>query len=221
MGGSWDRIGGVVLLVALAGCHSPRDKLDLRENPDLYRSPGYTARIPVDRGVFVAPLVDERRDDVVDAAGPNPTQWMPDSRWARSPVAMIEDILRDELADSRVFVQVQRTPPPDAKTLVLRPYLTAARVGAQEHTAGRRSIADLGLRIVVYGPDEGHGRRAIVFDRPFRETTQSEVQSRPPSAPGLLGLALRQAMANVLAALDQSNVSRSGVPIDAVDEPRR
>jgi hypothetical protein len=224
MGGFRNRCLAGFLLVPgfaawLAACQSPANSLDLRRNADLYRSPGYRARLPVDRSAFLTPLVDARSGRAVEARGPYPISAMPDGYWARPLPEMIEQIVRDELNDSGVVVGLQRQAPPKNGALVITVHLLEAVCGQEERPSGRRSMADVALRVQVFGPAPG---TTLLFDRQFRQPLATDVGNRPARPPQLFGIALRQVVGAMLAALDQSNVARSGVPIQhAVDAAER
>ncbi len=210
------RVAFLVLPLVALSCQQFTDSIDLRRNGELYRSPNYRARVAVDRAAFLAPLVDERQGipGPGQVGGPYPVSYMSDGEWPRPLLEMLEDIIIDELRDSGVFASLVRDPGVAADTLVVRPFLMTARTAWEERPFGRRAFAEIGMRIVVYGPQPAGGERPVLLEREFGEVVTSEVTVRPPSKPQMFGKALRAAMGKLLGMLDQSNVARSGVPLD-------
>ena len=212
MGGLWNCWSGFVLFFALVACQSTQRTLDLRDSEELYRPTRYQARAPADRAVFVTPLADQRSPEPVPIKGPYPVAFMAESYWARPLVEMIGDVLVEELESSAVFSEVQRTSPPADDALILKPYLVEARCGQEERVNGRRGIALVGLKIVVYGPVQPDGERSMLLEETVHQPVTSQVSMRPPTSPQMMGLALTGAMRATLRKIDESNVARSGVP---------
>lgn len=216
MGDSSNQVLGCVL-VALpffaAGCQTNSTRVDLAINPVLYQSPGYETRVLVDKNAFIAPLIDAR-EPAAEATGPMSFVQAPESVWERPMTVMVEEILVDELRKSGIFSQVLiNTPSPS--TLIVTPYLVSARYGEEELTAKRRAIAEIEIRIVVHGAVASASEsRPILFDRTFHEVTATPPAIRAVHSAQILGVSLSKAVRAMLAALDQSNVSRSGVPMD-------
>lgn len=194
------------------GCETSADRLDLRSNPLLYRSPGYEAAAAVDRGAFIAPLADVRSTAPVEASGPFPVAYVSEGIWDAPVPQMIGDILREEFEKSGVFAELRDIPGPD--TLIVTPHLLSAFCGQEEQIAGRRSVGEVALRIVVHGPGESPETRTKIFDRTFPESAATPVTMLPPEPTFTIGIALRKSIQRTLQALDQSNVARSAVPID-------
>jgi hypothetical protein len=96
----------------------------------------------------------------------------------------------------------------------MTPTLLEARCGTEERPAGRRSIGEIALRVVVHGPATGGAERPVLFDRTFREIVATPVERKPADPTQILGVTLQKVAQKALAALDQSNVTRSGLPID-------
>lgn len=211
MGANWNQVL-VLGAVGLASCEFSPPPRDLRTNPALYERTGYQARVIVDRAAFLAPLIDERTP-IAEASGPYPRKYLDDGIWDRPMLAMIEEIVADELRDSGIFTAVQRSQPA-AETLIVTPYLRNANCGEEEQPAGRRSLTEVELRLVVHGAGETVAERPVVFDRTFREVAQTPVSMLPTPATSLIGIALRKCVLAMLQTLDQSNVSRSSVPSD-------
>ncbi len=205
----------LAFLVTLAACASAgTDDRDLATNPSLYQSPGYKSQLPPDRAVFVAPMLDQRRPPAIEAAtGPSIVTHMPEGKWTRSLPVMIDEVLRKELGSSGVVAAVLPQARNDA--LVIKPTLVVGACGAQEHVAGRRSFAEIGIKIVVLGPADANGKRTPLHDHLYGHAQVSEIEMSPVPAPNLMGMTLRTTLAQLLAGIDQSNVARSGVPLDA------
>jgi hypothetical protein len=208
-----------LLGVWVAGCAST-DKTDLAENPALYRPTGYRAKVPADRAVFVAPVVDARAARAAeDASGSFVVDYFSDAKWDRPPVDMIDAVLRTELADSGVFTELVDRPGPEA--CVLRVELRRFDVGGESHVTGVRSFAALGHAVQVYGPGEGNGR-ALLLDEQLGDATASDIDWRPAPGAVLMGACLRRVNGAMLGLLDQRNVGRTGVPLgDASGGPSR
>lgn len=202
-------VGCAVALFALAGCKTT-PKMDLAENEALYRPTGYRSQVPVDREVFVTPCADERAP--IEEASSKPTVFADDGRWARPPASMLDDLIRRELESGALFKEVATQPKP--ATLILMPSIVNWRGGITEEVTGRASFAQVGLRLVVRGPADASGERKTLFDEQFAHVQASETAMIPRSPLQLFGMATRSALAKALAALDQSNVARSMVPLD-------
>ena len=199
------------LFVALAGCQSTRERLDLADNDKLYATPRYRAKVAADRKAFVPPTVDERQGVAVEeAAGPYPTQWMADGYWERTPAEMVGDCLRTAFIDCGVFAGMEETTPPAAETLIVEPQLLVMRGGQEERVHGRRSVGMASLRIVVRGPAVD-GERPILLDEVFEQSVSSGIATEPERVPVVVGRAVQLAIARIVAKLDQSNVARSGI----------
>jgi hypothetical protein len=191
---------------------------DLAHNETMFPQVSYKAKQPADRVAFVTPLVDGRKTWVADAssdAASYPVKLMPESVWARPLPDMIDEILRRDLASSGVFAAIEAHA--EAKGLIVRPTLVTGSAGVQEKPNGRRTIAETAIRIVVLGPDEGNGKRSTLHDRVYQSHLDSKVEMQPVPAVSLYANTLRSVVQQVLAGLDQSNVARSGVPLDTGD----
>ncbi|MCA8943889.1 MAG: hypothetical protein KDB80_15100, partial [Planctomycetes bacterium] len=189
MGAIWNQVL-VLGAVCLASCEFSPPPRDLRKNPALYESTGYRARVMVDRAAFLAPLVDERAP-IAEASGPYPRKYYDDAVWDRPMLEMVEEILADEIRDSGIFTLVQRSQP-DAETLVVTPYLRGVVYGEEEQPHGRRSLAEIELRLVVHGAGESVESRPVLFDRAFREVAQTPVSMLPTRATSLVGIVLHK-----------------------------
>lgn len=205
--------------VLFVSCASQSDKLDLARNEKLYHAPKYRAKVPADRTAFVAPVVDERGQAAVEeATGPYPMRWMAEGYWERPLPEMIDDCLRDALAKTAVFASLQDAPPPDPAGLVVEPFLIEARAGQEERLFGRRSLGTVSLRLVVHGPAAADGTREVLLEETFEQTVGTDISPQPQRVPAVLGRALEQAIARIVARIDQSNVARSGMPVRAATE---
>lgn len=200
------------LLLLLAGCQSTGQVPDLGDNPDLYRDLGFVSKLPGDRAVFVAPLQDQRRQEQLpEAQGGFPITYDSDERWCRQPADMVDDVLRRELAHSRVFAAVLPSPQPGA--LVLMPTLQEFQSGAVELDMGCRTLAEVGIRVQVFGPADAKGERQLLHDEVYAQRETSSVAMVPMSTYLLSARALRGSMQRLLSGLDGSNVGRSNLPL--------
>lgn len=211
MGGSgvtW-AVSACLLTCGLWSCSSTA--LDLGENRDLYAYTGYEVEVPVDRAVFILPTEEAREPRVADASSAPTVNYFPDGRWARSPVKMIDAVLREEVAQSGTFTEVLEQPTPEACLLKVR--LERFDVGGENHVTGWRSFSVLGMHLQVWGPADETGERLLLLDEPVADAQRSHVSWRPAKGAALMGLSTRVVMHRVLSLLDQSNVARSNVPI--------
>ena len=215
MGGSlgWCAPAGALLaLCTLLGCGAPEVN-DLARNEKLFPPTRFTAKLPADLAAFVTPLVDARKAWVADASSSGyPATAMPEGIWARPMPEMVDEVLRRELGTCGVVKSVlQRA---EAGALIVKPSLVTGAAAVQELPQGRRTIAEAGIRIVVLGRDDGNGKRATLHDQVYTQRLVSDVEMRPAPALGLLSRAMRTSLTTALAGLDQSNVARSGVPLE-------
>jgi hypothetical protein len=207
-----------LVLVAVAGCKSTGSSADLAWNPNIYRSAAFVSKLPGDLPAFVAPVADERRPEALPAKiGSSPVIYDADGRWERPVHEMVDDVLRQELATSLLFTQL--TDRPDPCGLVIKPSLVTFATGAMEFIEGGSSMAEVALRLKVYGPQEASGKRSLLHDQIYGDRQQSAITMMPTNTFVLAGKAVRNAMGRVLAGLDGSNVARSGVPLAAIEEP--
>jgi hypothetical protein len=195
------------------GCAAP-PSLDLSRNEHFYRDTGYRAMAPADRTAFVAPVAD-RRSPAVPASSGLPVQMLPDSGWEQPAPAMVDAIVRRELAASVVFAGLESAARPDA--CVVQVDLERFDAGVREAIDGRQSLAAVELRVRVLGPASASGQRPLLLEQPVGQEAQSDVVMRPPNARVLLGMTLRGVMAKVLASIDQSNAARSHVPLQIAE----
>lgn len=196
----------------LASCATKKDAFDLAENERLFVPPSFVATVSADRALFVGPVVDARGGAaVVEAAGPYPTYWMPDTTWDRPLGPMIHDCLTASLRQSRIAASIDVDAPPSRSAVVLEVSLVEARAGQEEREFGRRSLASVGLRVVVRGPEGDGGQRPVLLEESFEQTVGTEVEPRPLRVPAVFGLALRQVLTRVVARLDAGNFTRTGL----------
>lgn len=200
-----------VSLAALPACHTA-SVADLAKNDTLYRFTTFVTKLPGDRAVFVAPVVEARSNEVLPAAQNGfPIAYDSDERWARQVTDMIDDVLRVELAQSRVFDAILAKPAADQ--LVLQPSLVGFSSGMMETDSGGRTLAEIGLRVQVFAPADADGKRAVLLDQIYGERQVSAPAMVPPSTYFLCGRALRITMQRLLAGLDGSNCGRTNVPL--------
>jgi len=203
----------LVLFASLsAGCANEPDSFDLAENERLFVPPTFVATVSADRPLFVGPVVDARTPvAVVEATGPYPTYWMPDSTWDRPLGPMIHDCLTESLRRSRVASSVDVEAPPRRDAILLEVSLVEGRAGQEEREFGRRSLASVGLRVLVHGPEAADGARPLLLDETFEQTVGTEVEPRPLRVPAVFGLSLRQVLTRVVARIDAGNFTRTGL----------
>lgn len=206
--------GHVLAVVLLAGCQSTRQVPDLAQNQELYRDLGFASKLPGDRPVFVAPVQDARHPEVLPAAqGGFPITYDDEGRWCRSAGDMIDDVLRRELEHSSVFAAIVPQARPDA--LVLMPSLTDFQSGAVELDMGARTLAEIGIRVQVFGPQNEAGHRELLLDQVYSQRETSTVAMVPASSYRIAGRALQVVMQRLVSGLDASNCSRSNMPLAA------
>ncbi|MEY2980894.1 MAG: hypothetical protein RL562_1121 [Planctomycetota bacterium] len=202
----------VFLAWLLSGCATKSDAFDLAENERLFLPPAFVATVSADRPLFVGPVVDARTPvTIVEASGPYPTYWMPDSTWDRPLGPMLHDCLTESLRRSKVASRVDVQAPPAREAVLLEVSLVEGRAGQEEREFGRRSLASIGLRVVVRGPADADGTRAVLLEETFEQTVGTEVEPRPLRVPAVFGLALRQVLTRVVARLDAGNFTRTGL----------
>jgi hypothetical protein len=193
---------------------------DLAANPELYRDLSFVTRLPGDRAVFVAPVQDARRADVLPASqGGFPITYDADERWSRPVNDMIDDVLRRELEHSGVFAGLLPQARPDA--LVLMPSMTDFQSGAVELDMGARTLAEIGVRVQVFGPESGAGKRELLLDQVYSQRETSTVAMVPMSSYRLSARALQVVMQRLLTGLDGSNCSRSNMPVVVPEAAQR
>jgi len=197
---------------ASAACISPPE-MDLATNPEFYAPTGYAAKLPADRAVFVAPVVDARpARPEMEPTGEYTLNFYADGRWQRPPAVMVDEVLRAELASSQVFAAVQEVAAPE--DCLMRIKLGLFEVGVESHVTGFRSFAAINWSVEILGPESSAGERPRLLEQGFGGAQRSSVTWVPPPAAVLMGMSLRQGVAQMLAALDQANVGRSSVPLD-------
>jgi hypothetical protein len=199
----------VLGLLALASCTTAQIA-DLAKNRDLYPGSSFVSKSPGDRTAFIAPLVDERHEDVLPASqGGFPISYDNDERWNRQPRDMVEDVLMREVAASHVFAGVQ-TRASDGD-LVIKPTLVTFHSGMMETETGGRTLADVAIRVVVLAAAAADGTRATVLDQVYSDRQLSAVAMKPTSGYVLSSRALHLAMQRLLTGIDGSNIARSNL----------
>jgi hypothetical protein len=212
------RVFSLSLCVLAAGCAVPNESVDLANNELLYADVPFQTKAPGDREVFVAPIVDARDPSVLPVRDKGfPIVYGSDEFWERPVREMLADVLRRQLAASGLFARVVDRPAPG--TLVLKPVLVTFTTGATEAMSGRRTFAEVGLRLSVLGPADKGGGRQTLLEQTYGSRQLSELELNPPSPYRLAGRALQQSMSRLLAGLDGSNIGRSDVPLDAAALP--
>jgi hypothetical protein len=202
----------VATAMAAAGCSFSSPEMDLSQNERLYRHTGYTSQVPGDRTAFLPPLVDDRGARIEDASADFSTEYFADGRWDRPPTQMVDAVLREELAGSDIFGEVTETARENG--CIVRTRLIRFDVGTESHVAGIRSFAAVTIGVEVLGPMVAGGVRPTWLSEEFVGAHRSELDWRPAPASLLMGASLRDAMVRLLARLDQSNVGRTGVPLE-------
>ena len=150
----------------------------------------------------VAPLTDKI------AAGSHAYFAFVEGRWERPLDVMIFDIVREELEDSGVFATLTDQVSPDV--LIVQPVLMQCACGSVERLSGGfQSLAEVSIRLAVYGPESAEGARTLIHDQVYSDRQASEPRLSPPESPLLLARALRATTARILVGLDKSNVARS------------
>ncbi len=198
------------------GC-ATANRLDLGSYSELYRSPGYQSKFPGDRSVFVTPVRDQRDPaDLPRAEGAYPIRYISDAVWERSVVIMVHDILVNELTQSRVFEAVLDRPRSDG--LVMVPSLVRMHGGQQEMLDGARSLVETAIRVQIHGPADSRGDRTLLMDETFSDRQGSAISFSPPNLMSLTGVSLSRTMGRLVSGLDQSNVARTGVPLEAIGQ---
>lgn len=198
------------LTLVAASCQTASRRADLFYNGKLRQRTGYQAAPGVDRIAYLAPVRDGRSDIVPAAAGSHAYYAFVEGRWERPMDAMIYDVIREEIEESGVFAQVTDELTPDA--LIVQPVLMQCTCGSIEKlTGGYQSLAEVSIRLAVYGPDTGDGARTVIHDQIYTDRQASEPRLSPPESPMLLAMALRAATGRMLVGLDKSNVARSSL----------
>lgn len=209
------RVLSLLLASLAAGCMVPNQTADFATNDLLYTDVPFATKAPGDRGLFVAPIVDVRDQVVLPTHDHGfPIVYGGDDFWERPVREMLAEVLQRQLADSQLFGRIVDAAEPS--TLVLKPTLVTFTLGATEAISGRRSFAEVGLRLEVLGPADSAGKRPVVLDQLYTSRQLSELELNPVSPYRLVGRALQQSMSKLLGGLDGSNVGRSNVPLAAV-----
>jgi len=208
----------LLLLPLATGCTVTNETADFAKNDVLYVDVPFATKSPGDRELFVAPIVDKRDPSVLPTQDRGfPIVYGDDDFWERPVREMLADVLQRQLSDSHLFGTVVDQPGPS--TLLLKPTLVTFTLGATEAMSGRRSFAEVGLKLQVMGPADGTGQRALLFDQTYSSRQLSPLELNPVSPYRLVGRALQQSMSKLLAGLDGSNLGRSNVPIEAAAKP--
>lgn len=201
----------LLLALGLAACQAPNHVADLAHNDALYVDVPFVSKAPGDRTACLLPVADARTAALPATDKGFPITYGADDFWDRPVGEMVADVLRRQLAQSRLFAAVAQEARADA--VLVQPTLVSFAAGSVEAIMGSSSFADVGLRVVVMGPASADGERPVWHDRVYqsRQTTPAEVNPVHPFR--LVGRALQVAMRGALAGLDGSNVGRSGAPV--------
>ncbi len=196
-----------------AACGSLNYTADLARNDLFYVDVPFATKSPGDRPVHVLPVADARDASVMPAHERGfPITYAGDDFWERPVPVMVGDVLLRQLHDSRLFPAV--CDGVQAEALLVKPTLVAFTTASIEGISGSRSFAEVGLKLQVFGPANGNGKRSVLLERVYanRQATQQELH--PTSPYRLVGRALQQAISKALLELDGSNIARSTVPDD-------
>ncbi|MFY9342792.1 MAG: hypothetical protein WAT39_09905 [Planctomycetota bacterium] len=202
----------LLLLGALPACSTTNQVADFATNDIFYVDVPFRTKVPGDRPVVVLPAADARDASTL----PNSERGFPisygnDDFWDRPIAEMFSEVLTRQLADSELFGTVVTEAAPDA--LVVKPTLVSFLNGATESISGSRSFAEVAVKIEVFGPASGDGKRALLHEQTYANRQVSAIEVDPPSPYRLIGRALQLTMSKAMSGLDGSNVGRSGVPI--------
>lgn len=195
-----------------AACRGAPPPADLAANEDLYRETAFATRLPGDRTVFVAPVADARRADVMPAAeGGYPIAYDSDARWDRPVAAMVDDLLRRELEQSGLFAaQVTMAAAAD---VLLEPSLVGFSSAAMELESGGCAIGELAVRLRAFGPTGADGQRPLLLDQIYGERQVTRAGMRTMNRHLLMGRVAQAAMLRLLHGIDGANLGRSGMPV--------
>ncbi len=207
-----------VLLSVLPACNTTDYTPDLATNEALYVDVPYTTKVAGDRAACVTPMADGR----VATNQPNndrgfPITYTTDDFWERPVTAMVSDVLTRQFADSELFTEVCEQPEPNA--LVIKPTLVSFLGGSTEAVSGRRSFAEVAIRLQVFGPSGNGGKRELLLDQTYANKQSTPTELNPASPYKLIGRALQQTVSRALNGLDGSNVARSTVPTETPANP--
>jgi hypothetical protein len=199
-------------ILLLVGACSSTPVYDLALEEQIYRDVAYATKLPGDRSVFLTPVADTRRPDVLPASqGPYPIAY--DNE--RPVPEMVDEILRRELLHSQLFTGI-RAHAREAD-LVIKPSLVTFSLGVMEMMQGARALAEVGLRLEIYGPSAPNGARTLLLDEVYGDRIVTEASLVPANRTALIGVTLRNAMLRLLHGLDSANVGRDGVPLAEPD----
>ena len=200
-----------VLLSVLPACNTADYTPDLATNEALYVDVPYTTKVAGDRAACVTPMADGR----VATSQPNndrgfPITYTTDDFWERPVTAMVSDVLTRQFADSELFTEVCEQPEPNA--LVIKPTLVSFLGGSTEAVSGRRSFAEVAIRLQVYGPSGNGGKRELLLDQTYANKQTTPTELNPASPYKLIGRALQQTIARALNGLGVNTCKCRGKP---------
>jgi uncharacterized lipoprotein YmbA len=206
-------LGSLSLGILLAACSTTEHKIaDFAQNPEIYSGLDYTSRLPGDRTVFLAPVADQRDETLLPKAqGQFPIVYDDENRWNRSIPEMLDEVLRNDLEQSKVFAKVAEKAA-DAD-IVIQPTLLTFVTGAMELDSGAQAISQLGLKVQVLGSIDENGMRPVLLEQLYGERQLSDAGMRTPSRVLLTGRVVRTTMQKLVRSLDTSNVGRNGMPL--------
>lgn len=197
--GGYRGVGLAVVLIA-SGCSTPESNTwDLATNRQLYRSPAFHANSTRPFRGYIAPLQDQRKPPE-QPGGAMVAEFLSDEHWQRPVRGMVEEILREELENSGIYLGLTDTP--TASDLIIEPALTSLH-GAWERRAhpyyDGRTYAVVALHVRILGPADAAGKRPVWLDKEFRELVGSDfTQATPPNIQQLTGVALSRTMQKLL-----------------------
>ncbi len=208
----------LIVVLGAAACHSSGDAADFAKNDLFYVDVPFQTKAPGDRAVFVAPIADARDPSKHPLRERGfPITYGADDFWERPIGEMVGEVLVRQLQHSQLFTQVSAQASPDS--LVMKPTLVEFVAGATEAMSGSSSFAEVGVQLVVLGPADAAGARAVLHDQLYRNRQVSPVEVNPVHPFRLVGRALQVTMSRAMTGLDGSNIARSHVPVDPLLVP--
>ena len=185
-------------LLMLSACQNAPVR-DLVANPKLYQATGFRARNTMPLKVFVAPLTD-RRGPLAAHSGMYPLVYTEDRYWDRPVGTMLDELLRREIEDSRIFASVVETRA--EADWVLEPYLMDFHGAVEERIAGRAVRGRTALHLRVFGPQDTKGKRAVLREKRFEGPIDAHGMMFVPDPHALAASSFRKACGLMLIDLE-------------------